>query len=134
MESIRSEMQRPLALYEEVASQIDEVEMETGTLLVISPTDCVKDRLAWFYHDSDRQCLGQAILVAKNHPVDMTEIEKWSEGEGKRKEFEEILDQFPGVRMALEPGRVGGHSFIFVPDVLGWHALGCKASGGGGSQ
>ena len=54
-----------------------------------------KDRLAGFCHDSDLQCLDQAILVPQENPVDIDEIERWSKGEGKFREFETI-------RMRLE--------------------------------
>ncbi len=70
----------PLSLGEENIIRIVELEMETGILRIISPTDCVKDRLAWYYHDGDRQCLSQAILVSNEHQIDIGEIRKWSEG------------------------------------------------------
>ncbi|TET34061.1 MAG: hypothetical protein E3J69_06750 [Anaerolineales bacterium] len=80
----------PLAIGEEYNIKIDEFEMETGILRLISPTDCVKDRLVWYYHDGDRQCLSQAILVAQDHQIDIDKIREWSDGEGKLEEFEEI--------------------------------------------
>ncbi len=80
----------PLTLGEQDIVSIDEREMETGILRVISPTECVKDRLAWYYHDGDLQCLSQAILVAKDQEVDIDEISRWSKGEGKLDEFERI--------------------------------------------
>ncbi len=80
----------PLTLGEQDIVSIDEREMETGILRVISPTDCVKDRLAWYYHDGDLQCLSQAILVAKDQEVDIDDIRTWSKGEGKLDEFERI--------------------------------------------
>ena len=84
----------PLAIGEEHDIKIDEFEMETGTLRAISPNDCVKDRLAWYYYDGDRQCLSQALLVAKDHQIDLDEIRAWSDGEGKLEEFEEIKAKF----------------------------------------
>ena len=86
----------PLSLGEENIIRIVELEMETGILRVISPTDCVKDRLAWYYHDGDRQCLSQAILVSNEHQIDIGEIREWSEGEGKLEEFEKIKAQLEG--------------------------------------
>lgn len=80
----------PLSIGEEEITSIEELETETGTLRTISPTDCVKDRLAWYYHFGDRQCLSQAILVSQDHPIDIDDIRRWSEGEGKLAEFEEI--------------------------------------------
>jgi hypothetical protein len=80
----------PLSIGEEEITGIVAVETETGTLRTISPTDCVKDRLAWYYHFGDRQCLSQAMLVARARPIDIVDIRRWSEGEGKLAEFEEI--------------------------------------------
>lgn len=86
----------PLSLGEEYINRIDEIEKETGILRVISPTDCVKDRLAWYYHYGDRQCLSQAILVSNENRIDIDEIRKWSEREGKLEEFEKISAQLEG--------------------------------------
>jgi hypothetical protein len=80
----------PLSIGEEEITHISELETETGILRTISPTDCVKDRLAWYYHFGDRQCLSQAMLVARDHQIDLADIRRWSEGEGKLAEFEEI--------------------------------------------
>jgi hypothetical protein len=39
------------------------------------------DRLAWYFHDADTQCLEQAARVATLHPVDLERIERWARGE-----------------------------------------------------
>ncbi len=62
------------------------------TLRLLSPTQCVMDRLAAFYYWNDRQSLQQALLVAENHPVKLNEIKKWSENEGETSKFQEFLD------------------------------------------
>jgi len=49
----------PLGVGEEPVKQIDELETETGVLRIISPTDSVKDRLTWYYHDGDTECLSR---------------------------------------------------------------------------
>jgi hypothetical protein len=46
---------------------VEELVTSTGILRIISATDCVKDRLAWYYHDNDKECLEQAVLVAENN-------------------------------------------------------------------
>jgi hypothetical protein len=84
----------PLTIGEQPICEIEKLETEAGILRVISPTDCVKDRLAWYYHNSDHQCLDQAILVSKSQSIDLDEIGRWSEGEGKLNEFEEIRSRF----------------------------------------
>jgi hypothetical protein len=86
----------PLAIGAEPIQQIVEQKFSTGTLRVISPTDCVKDRLAAYYHWGDRQCLTQAELVAKEHPVDLNELKRWSVVEEKLDEFERIKNRLVG--------------------------------------
>lgn len=80
----------PLAFGDEEVAKIDEIELSTGMIKIISPTDCVKDRLAHFYHWGDRQCLQQAIMVAETRDVDMDDIAAWSSKEGKAKELAEF--------------------------------------------
>jgi hypothetical protein len=83
----------PLAIGEEPVSAIMEKKFSTGSLKVISPTDCVKDRLAAYYHWGDQQSLLQAVLVTKKQEVDIDEIRRWSMAEGKLTEFERIKDR-----------------------------------------
>lgn len=78
----------PLSVGEEPVKVIDEFELATGTLRVISATDCVKDRLCSYYFWNDQQGLVQAILVSKSQPVDLRELHRWSKVEGKEREFE----------------------------------------------
>jgi hypothetical protein len=80
----------PLSIGAEPVQRVDEIELRTGTLRIISPTDCVKDRLAAYYHWGDRQCLHQAILVARVNAVDFEEIRRWSQVEGKLNEYLKI--------------------------------------------
>lgn len=83
----------PPAVGEEPVKLILELKTTTGKLRIISPTDCVKDRLAWFYHDHDQQCLDQAVAVARNNQVDLKEIERWSVSEGMRDQFKRIRER-----------------------------------------
>lgn len=80
----------PLAIGAEPAGNVAELEFATGLLRLLSPTDCVKDRLANYYYWKDRQCLEQAIMVAKDTKVDLEEVERWSRQEGMGDEFERI--------------------------------------------
>ncbi len=83
----------PLGVGDEQVKQIDEIAVTTGTLRIVSPTDCVKDRLAWYYHDNDAECLEQAVLVAQFQCVDLNEIERWSTVEGRIDKFMEIRER-----------------------------------------
>ena len=81
----------PLAVGEEPVKKVVDIEFPTGTLRLISPTDCVKDRLATFYYWDDRQSLEQALLVTRNQDVDLLQIRRWSEGEGNLEKFERFF-------------------------------------------
>lgn len=67
-----------------------EREVATGTLRIISLTDCVKDRLTAYYHWNDKQCLIQAKYVTQTQDVDLEEVQAWSEREGMLAKFEAI--------------------------------------------
>lgn len=60
---------------------------KTGTLKILTPTDCVKDRLASFYHWNDAEGLNQALAVALAQKIDLKDIESWSKRENKLAEF-----------------------------------------------
>jgi len=80
----------PLSVGHEPIKEIIILEFATGQLSIISPTDCVKDRLAGYYYWKDRQCLQQAVLVAEAKDVDLEEIERWSKSVRKLREFHQI--------------------------------------------
>ena len=80
----------PLAVGKEPVKKINEHQLETGKLRVISPTDCVKDRLLGYFYWNDRQSLEQAILVARAHPIEIEELERWAIVEGKQEVFKAV--------------------------------------------
>lgn len=83
----------PLSVGEELVRDFQTAQLQTGTLRVITPTDCVKDRLCAFYFWNDRQGLAQAILVAKQQTIDLEEIRQWSVREGQQEKFEKFQSQ-----------------------------------------
>ena len=86
----------PLSVGEEPVKEVREIRLDTGLLRLISPTDCAKDRLAAYYHWNDAQSLEQAVLVASSAEVDLGEVERWSEVEGKGNEFRRIRNRLAG--------------------------------------
>lgn len=91
----------PVAIGEETIRHFAERETRLGTLRLLAPTECVMDRLAWYFHDADTQCLEQAVQVATRHPVDLERIERWARGErphGEQRfrEFERRLRESTG--------------------------------------
>ena len=84
----------PLAVGSEPVKNISELKEKHLTLKLLSPTECVKDRLAAFYHWNDIQSLEQALLVAKKQKIDLKEISRWSKNEmfeSKFLEFRKLL-------------------------------------------
>lgn len=53
-----------------------------GPLRVITPTQCVMDRLAAFWHWRDRQSWDQAVMVAAHQPIDYDELTNYAASEG----------------------------------------------------
>jgi hypothetical protein len=81
----------PLSVGDEPVADIHQLRFRTGTLRLLSPTDCVKDRLAAYYHWKDQQSLAQAVLVAQSNPVDLGEVERWSRKEKSMPQFRVFL-------------------------------------------
>lgn len=79
----------PLSVGEEAVGKIRRIVRSGKVLRLLSPTDCVKDRLAAFFHWNDRQSLEQAVLVARSNRVDLGEVRRWSIGEGMEAKFDE---------------------------------------------
>jgi len=62
----------------------DKIALRTkrGTIILLTPTDSVKDRLAAYYHWNDPQALEQALMVAFAQKTDLSEVKRWSLKEG----------------------------------------------------
>lgn len=89
----------PVQVGDEVIHHFAERHTAHGTLRILTPTDCVMDRLAWYYHANDQQGLEQALAVASAHEVDLTRIEAWSRREGAGEKLERFQARLRG-----EPG------------------------------
>ena len=68
----------------------DELEVEGKKIKILSPTDCVKDRLATYIYFKDRVGIEQAALVSKSHLVNLEEVKRWCEKENSPHVFEEL--------------------------------------------
>jgi len=82
----------PPSVGDEPIGKIAEITKKKMTLKLLSPTDCVKDRLAAFYHWNDRQSLEQAVLVCRDNEIDMSEIKRWSLKEGMKDKYKTFLN------------------------------------------
>jgi hypothetical protein len=85
----------PLAIGNEPVRRVGEQRLATGLLKLLTPTQCVMDRLAAFYYWNDQQAFRQAQMVARRHTVDWDEIRRWSTAEGQTEKFTQFRKQFP---------------------------------------
>ncbi len=86
----------PLGVGDETIKKTEKISTKYGTLKLLTPTDCVKDRLAAYFHWDDMQSLTQAIWVAQQNTVDLKDIKRWSK---KEKSLDKYLEFEKGLQM-----------------------------------
>lgn len=80
----------PVMVGDEIVRKWARLRTPAGTLQILTTTQCVKDRLAAFYHWRDSQSLEQALLVSKARRISMRELARWSRAEGHGEDYEEF--------------------------------------------
>jgi hypothetical protein len=88
----------PLGVGDTPVREVASRKSETGALKLLTPTDCIKDRLAGYYHWGDEQNLEQAIWVAEANAFDMLAVKEWSEFEGMSEKFEVFRDRVESLK------------------------------------
>jgi hypothetical protein len=80
----------PAAVGKEPIRSKAELPTKFGTISLFTATDCVKDRLAAFFHWNDPQAFEQACMVARDQKINIKEIERWALEEGHPENFPEF--------------------------------------------
>lgn len=80
----------PAAVGDEPLTGRQKLETRFGEVVLLTATDCVKDRLSAYYHWSDPQALEQAVMVAWAQEVDLRDVERWSAKEGFLRKYLEF--------------------------------------------
>lgn len=83
----------PLGVGDSDVKKIEEIVTKYGVLKLLSATDCIKDRLAAFYHWDDNQSLQQSVWVAKLNEIDFDDLEVWSKKEKSMDKYKIFLDK-----------------------------------------
>lgn len=83
----------PLGVGDAPVNDVASRQNDTGILRLLTATDCIKDRLAAYYHWDDLQSLEQALWVAEQNEFDFDSVEKWSINEGNAKKFEKFKNR-----------------------------------------
>jgi hypothetical protein len=77
----------PVSIGSEPILHPAEIRSGPRLLKLLSPTDCVKDRLAAYFFWNDRLSLAQALGVAARNAVDFPDIRRWAKSEGMDEKF-----------------------------------------------
>jgi len=88
----------PVSIGEEVISKLKRLETPYGFLNLLTPTDCVKDRLAAYLHWKDTQALEQAVLVALGNRIDLAKVKAWAATEGGDAAYDRFAEELAGRR------------------------------------
>ena len=92
----------PLGVGDAPVKEVSTRITETGTLKLLTPTDCIKDRLAAYYHWDDKQSLDQAVWVAEENRYNKEAIQKWSENEGMLDKYEHFAQRAEAIDYDLD--------------------------------
>lgn len=71
------------------------IDSESG-LKILTPTDCIKDRLSSFLYqekgpENERKGLNVARLIATKHTIDKNEVKNWCKGEGAEEVYNKLF-------------------------------------------
>ena len=64
-----------------------------ATILLLSPSDSCRDRLAAYYHWNDRQSLAVAVEIAIRNRILWSVLSRWSAAEGFMEKYDEFVRQ-----------------------------------------
>lgn len=84
----------PAAIGDEPIKKRNTLKTRAGNIILLTPTDSVKDRLAAYYYWNDPQTLEQALMLAKAQKINFIEVKRWSEKEGHLEKYELFIGMF----------------------------------------
>lgn len=83
----------PLGIGDDYDIKAAEQEVEGTKIKILSPTDCIKDRLASYIYWGSIECFEQAVMVGKVHKFNKSAVKRWCEGENPLEVFKEYINQ-----------------------------------------
>lgn len=87
----------PVTIGDEPICKFNLIKTKYGMIRLLTPTDCVRDRLAAYFFWNDPQALKQAILAARSNKINLAKIRKWAEKEGEIEKFKVFKKKHSGV-------------------------------------
>lgn len=83
----------PISIGDDYSIKLEELEEKGQKIKILSPTDCIKDRLASYIYFKAYETLDQAILVAQQQPFKIKEVEKWCKNEGAMWAYKDFVNK-----------------------------------------
>ncbi len=83
----------PVAVGREPIHQYNQVKHQKGTIQLLRVEDCIKDRLAGYFHWDDQESLIQAIDVCLEVEANLSEVKKWAQEEGFINKYQNFLKE-----------------------------------------
>ena len=100
----------PVSLGNDLTKEFSELKTHVGTLTLLTPTDCIKDRLCALVYHGGEECFNQAVAVAHLNTFDKENLLKWSKNEGV-----EMLEK---VNILLEDLHIFNNKSISSKDIV----------------
>lgn len=89
----------PVAIGNQIPVKAEgKLKVKNTTITLLSPTQCVMDRLAAFFHWNDRRSLIHALWICEKHPVNISKIKKWAEKEKSKDKYEEFIEHYKRIQ------------------------------------
>jgi len=84
----------PVSVGDGPVSEFKNLNTRFGTICLLTPTDCIKDRLAAYFFWNDNQSFDQAIMVAKKNKINLPEIKKWAGKQDEMEKYEFFIKKY----------------------------------------
>lgn len=85
----------PVAIGDQVPVKPEgQLKVNNTTIVMLSPTQCVMDRLSAWFHWNDRRSLIHALWVCEKHPINLDKIKRWATKEGELTKLEQFIEEY----------------------------------------
>ncbi len=81
----------PAAIGRDAITEFAQYKTNLGSIKLLTPTDCVKDRLTAYFYWNDEQSLEQALLVAREQTINLSLLEIWAKREKQLGKFSTFI-------------------------------------------
>lgn len=89
----------PIAIGEQVpVKPAGHLKVKDTIVKMLSPTQCVMDRLSAWFHWNDRRSLIHALWVCERQPVSLSKIKQWAAKEKSPEKMNQFLEELKKIK------------------------------------